>query len=419
MQLSPSADGVSARIFCRIEEAPMPNPYGAIFQAPGATAFSATGFVARLPQAMITLGIVTMLSQTHGEYWLAGGVAAAFALANALIAPRVSRLVDRCGQARVLLPASAVSVVALAGLMLAARTGAPDWTLFLFAVLTGAMPSMSAMVRARWTQLYRDTPKLHAAFAFESVVDEVIYMTGPVLAIGLSVALFPEAGPLAAALLLAGGALLFAAQRSTEPPVHTAEAGRGTAVIHLGSLRVIVLTLAAIGAIFGTAEVTAIAFAEAQGQKAAASLVLASYAAGSLIVGLVFGTLKLRMPLARQFVLAIGLAALTTLPLLVIDSIPALAAVLFLAGAAVSPTIITAMGLIERLVPPSQLTEGITWAMTGIGIGVAFGSSVSGWVIDTYGAQNGFLVSLASGALALAIALFGQRWLQGRARVPA
>lgn len=397
----------------------MPNPYAEIFRAPGAKAFSAAGFVARLPQAMITLGIVTMLSQTRGEYWLAGGVAATFALANALIAPRVSRLVDRRGQARVLLPASAVSVAALAGLMLAARAGAPDWTLFLFAMVAGAMPAISAMVRARWTELYRDTPKLHAAFAFESVVDEMVYMTGPVLAIGLSVAVFPEAGPLAAAVLLAAGTLLFAAQRSTEPPVHAAEAGRGAAVIRLGSLRVIVLTLVAIGAIFGTAEVTAIAFAEAQGQKAAASLVLASYAAGSLIAGLVFGTLKPRMPLAGQFVLAIGLAMLTTLPLLVVGSIPTLAVVLFLAGAAVSPTIIISMGLIERLVPPSQLTEGITWAMTGIGIGVAFGSSVSGWVIDTFGAHNGFWVSVASGALALAIALLGQHRLLVRTPVPA
>ena len=43
-----------------------------------------------------------MLSQTHGEYWLAGAVAATFALANALISPQISRLVDRYGQARVL-----------------------------------------------------------------------------------------------------------------------------------------------------------------------------------------------------------------------------------------------------------------------------------------------------------------------------
>ena len=397
----------------------MPNPYREIFQAPGAKAFSATGFVARLPLAMITLGIVTMLSQTHGEYWLAGAVSATFALANSLIAPQVSRLVDRHGQGRVLIPATAAAVAALAGLILATRSGAPVWTLFLFAALAGLMPSMSALVRARWTELYRDSPKLRAAFAFESVVDEVIYMAGPTLAIGLSVTVFPEAGPLAATVLLAIGTLLFAAQRATEPPVHAAEAGRGASVIRLGSVRVVALTLAAIGAIFGTAEVTAIAFAEAQGQKAAASLVLASYAAGSLIVGLVFGTLKLRMPLATQFLCAIALAALTTLPLLAVDSIPVLAVVLFLAGAAVSPTLITAMGLVERLVPPSQLTEGITWAMTGLGIGVAIGSSASGWVIDTYGATSGFWVSVASGATALAIALAGQRWLRGEARTPA
>ena len=51
------------------------------------------------------------------------------------------------------------------------------------------------MLRARWTALYRDTPMLHTAFAFESVLDEVIYMMGSVFAISLSVALFPEAVP--------------------------------------------------------------------------------------------------------------------------------------------------------------------------------------------------------------------------------
>lgn len=394
----------------------MSNPYSDIFKAPGAKAFSAAGFIARLPLAMVTLGIVTMLSQTHGEYWLAGAVSATFALANALIAPQVSRLVDRHGQGRVVIPATALTVAALAGLMLATRTGAPSWTLFLFALLAGLMPSMTALVRARWTELYRDTPKLHTAFAFESVVDEVIYMVGPIVSIGLSVTVFPEAGPLAATSLLAVGAVLFVAQRSTEPPVHALETSAEASVVRLGSVRIVALTLVAIGAIFGTAEVTVIAFAEEHGRKAAASLVLASYAAGSLIVGLVFGALKLTMPLARQFLFAIALAALTTLPLLIIDSIPSLAVVLFLAGAAVSPTIITSMGLIERLVPPSKLTEGITWAMTGIGIGMALGSSTSGWVIDEFGARNGFWVSVAAGTVALATALLGYRNLQGRAQ---
>lgn len=385
----------------------MTNPYRDIFRAPGSFAFSATGFIARLPFAMITLGIVTMLSQTHGTYWLAGAVSATFALANALIAPQISRLVDRLGQRRVLPMATTVTVAALSALMLSARYGAPDWALFVFAGLAGFMPSMTALVRARWTEIYRDTPKLHTAFAFESVVDEIIYMLGPILAIGLSVGLFPQAGPLAATLFLAIGTVLFVAQRSTEPPVYPQDVKAKSSVIRLGSLQIIAVTLIAIGALFGTAEVTAIAFAEAQGQKAAASIVLASYAAGSLIVGLVFGTLKLKTPLPTQFLLAITLAMLTTLPLLVVESIPALAVTLFLAGAAVSPTIIISMGLIERLVPPSKLTEGITWAMTGIGIGMALGSSISGWVIDEYGAGSGFLVSVAAGILALVAALVG------------
>ncbi|WP_269932119.1 MFS transporter [Aminobacter sp. HY435] len=397
----------------------MRNPYTEIFKAPGAKAFSAAGFVARLPLSMITLGIVTMLSETHGEYWLAGAVAATFAFSNALIAPQVSRLVDRYGQSRILIPGTIAAVAALSGLMLSTHYGAPNWALFVFAVMAGTMPSMSAMVRARWTELYRNTPKLHTAFAFESIADEMIFIAGPIVSIGLSVGVFPEAGPLVATVLLAIGNLLFAAQKSTEPPVHAQDRGGGASVIRLPSMQILVLTLMAIGAIFGTSEVTAVAFAEAQGDKGAAGLTLAAYAAGSLIAGVAFGALKLKLPLARQLLITIALAALTTLPLLMVTSIPTMAVVLFIAGIAVSPTIITSMALVEQLVPSSKLTEGMTWAITGISIGLALGSSASGWIIDELGAADGFLVSLGAGFAALAITFLGQGTLQRSTRTVA
>ena len=84
-----------------------------------------------------------------------------------------------------------------------------------------------------------------------------------------------------------------------------------------------------------------------------------------------------------------------------------LALALFVSGASISPTFITAFGLIERLVPAAKLTEGITWVMTGIGIGMAIGSFASGWVIDAFGAASGFWVSVVAGATALATALAG------------
>lgn len=389
----------------------MSNPYRDIFRAPGALAFSSAGFIARLPASMVGLGIVTMLSERRGEYGIAGAVAAVFALASALITPQVSRLVDRYGQRRVLMPAAAAGALALGGLMVSTWAGASNWLLFVFALLAGLMPSIGAMVRARWTEFYRDTPQLRTAFAFESVVDEVIFIIGPIVAIGLSVGLFPEAGPLAAMVFLVVGVPLLCAQRSTEPPVRGRSAEMEASVIRLGGVQVVVLAMIAIGAIFGTAEITAVAFAEAQGQKAMASMVLAVYAAGSLIVGLVFGTLRLRASLATQFVAAIALAAATTLPLLAVTGLTSLALVFFMAGAAVSPTIIIAMGLVERLVPARQLTEGMTWAITGIGIGMALGASAAGALIDAFGARGGFWISVTAGIVGLLVTLVGYRRL--------
>ena len=120
---------------------------------------------------MAPIGIVSMLSQSRGEYWLAGAVAATFTLANAVAAPQISRLVDRLGQFRLMVPTTALSAVAFTLLMIAAHRGWPSWTLFATALCAASMPSISAMVRARWTELFRDRPQLNTAFAFESAAD--------------------------------------------------------------------------------------------------------------------------------------------------------------------------------------------------------------------------------------------------------
>jgi MFS family permease len=396
----------------------MSNPYAEIFRAHGAKGFAAAGFLARLPIAMATIGIVAMLSQTHGKFGLAGAVAATFALTNALVSPQISRLVDRFGQSRILTPATILSLGGFLGLLAATHYGWPNWALFTFALIAAAMPSMPAMVRARWTELYRDTPKLNTAFAFESVADELVYIAGSSLAVGLSVTLFPEAGLFASTLFLALGAAAFIMQKATEPKVQPAAGHGGGSAMALRPIQILTLAMVGVGAIFGTAEVTVIALTKALGSPAAATLVLGGYAVGSLFVGLVFGVLKPKLALSHQFAIAVAVAAVMTIPLLFATSIPMLALALFISGMAISPTFITAFGLVERLVLPAQLTEGITWVMTGIGIGMAAGSFASGWVIDMFGASNGFWVSVAAGAVAFLIAVLGQHSLAQRRGVP-
>ncbi|RLP25155.1 MFS transporter [Mesorhizobium sp. YM1C-6-2] len=391
----------------------MANPYREIFRAPGAKGFASAGFVARMPMAMAPIGIVAMLSQTHGEYWLAGAVSATYALTNALLAPQISRLIDRLGQSRVVVPATIVSAIAFTVLIAAAHLDWPVWTLFASALGAAVLPSMSAIVRARWTELFRGRPELNTAFAFESAADELIYISGASLSVGLSVALFPEAGMVASTLLLAAGTAAFILQRSTEPRIRPPEKGAQGSAIRQRPVQIITFALVFIGAIFAAAEVSSVAITKELGRPGAASLVIGVYAAGSFVVGLILGALALKTSLQRQLLVAVSIIAVTAVPLLFADTVPLLALAVFVSGVAISPTFITAFGLIERRVPEAMLTEGVTWVMTGIGIGMAFGAFATGWVVDAFGAQNGFWVSVVSGAIALLTVLFGQETLGG------
>ncbi|MFD7259025.1 MFS transporter [Streptomyces sp. NPDC059874] len=391
----------------------MPSPYRAIFAAPGTKGFSAAGLIGRLPISMVGVGILTMISELTGRYAMASALTGTLALAAAVIGPQVSRLVDQYGQRRVLRPATVISVAAVAGLLLAAAYGLPDWTLFVCAAIAGCVPSVGSMVRARWTVIYRDSPReLHTAYSFESVVDEVCFIFGPIIAIGLSTTWFPEAGPLIAAVCLMVGVWLLTAQRSTEPAPHPRdEHGDRTSALRSPGLQVLTATFVATGAIFGSIDVSTLAFADEQGHKSAASLILAIWALGSCIAGIVFGLLHLKGRTERRWVLGIVAMAVSMIPLLLAGNLPFLAVALFVSGLAIAPTMITTMALIEAHVPRAKLTEGMTWISTGLAVGVAVGSSVTGLVIDAAGARSGYVVSISSGVAAAAVAFAGYRRL--------
>ncbi|NVD40949.1 MFS transporter [Ensifer sp. HO-A22] len=389
----------------------MANPYGQIFAVPGTTAFTLAGLVSRLPLSMMAIGIITMLAQARGSYGLAGGVAAAFTLALALVAPQVSRLVDRFGQGRVLPVAAALSIAGTAGLLIATHWRAPDWTLFVFALIAGSAPSMSAMTRARWSEIYRGRPELKTAFSLESVFDEVCFIVGPPIAVGLSVGLFPEAGPLAAAIFLAIGVTAFVLQKGTEPSVRPPETIATGSALRYPAPHVLILALAGMGVIVGTIDVVSVAFAEAEGQPAAASVVLSLYALGSCIAGLTFGAVRIGLSLPKLFLIGAGMTAASTLPLLLVDGVTSLAAMMFLSGVFFAPTMIVALSMGEIVVPPAKLTEGLTWLTTGLGIGVAAGAASAGAVVARFGVQTGFAIAVAAGVLILVAALAGYRRL--------
>ncbi|WP_329623168.1 MFS transporter [Streptomyces sp. NBC_01255] len=372
------------------------NPYLRLFTLPGTRAFTAGNLIARLPMGMFGVSAVIMIAGRYDSYALAGSVTATGLAAGALTAPWIARLVDRYGQARIAVPATAYAVLGHLLLLLCVHEKTPAWTLFLVTAATATAPNTGGMSRARWAHLLRgDRDALHTANAFEQATDELCFMLGPVLAALLCSTLFPEAGTLAAAALFLTGVLLFAAQRSTEPPIAPRTA-TGSPLRTRGMVPLLAVFLAT-GAVFGSMEVVTLAYVDGP----VAGPVLALQAAGSCAAGLLYGrarrTVRLRTCLA-------AMAVLMTLPLLAATtgSLLALAGGLLLAGMATAPTMVTGMGLVQRLTPASQLNEGMTLAVTALLAGIAAGSATGGWSADHAPFPAfGFLVPLTAATLAL------------------
>jgi len=423
------------------------NPYLEILRLPGALAFSASGFLARMPMSMFSLGTVLLIAAVTGRYGLAGLVAAAGMVGYAVGAPQFARLSDRLGQRAVLRPQVAVSAAATVAFVTLAEARAPLAATAVFGALAGCtLPSVGSMVRARWSVLLAGTGRLHTAFSLESVADEIIFVVGPALVTLLATAVYPAAGVGAAMAMCVTGTLLFAAQRRTEPPVRTDPPpgsrppprrrvlrrareplptghGRGRAARAPRRLRIWaavpgLVTLVPVywflGAMFATIDLSTVAFAAEHGHISVAGLVLGAYAFGSAVGGLWYGTRHWRTPLERRFAISLGFVVAGVATFWLLPGFLALFAVIVVAGLCISPTLIAGYGLVERQAPADRRTEGMTWLSSAISVGVAAGSPLAGRLIDAHGASSGYLFAAACGFAAVLAGLAGL----GRLRRP-
>lgn len=393
----------------------MLSSYRPLFEVPGARVFITGGMIARSAGAMFGVATVAMIAARRNSYGLAGAVMAVGMVALAVFAPVMGRLVDRFGQRRVAVPFFLWSGFWAVLTIIASARGWPSWILFVTYPLVGLIPSMGTMARARWTYIFRgDQRRLHTALSFEQVMEEVTFVVGPVLAVWLSTTFFPEAGFIFAAVSYGVGVAIFVSARSTEPPVvphHERPEGfahRQPGLVPLA----FIMTMT--GAIFGVNEVVTLAVAEDSGAHSAAGPILALYAVGSALAGLVFGHFSHGRSLIKLLIVGtLGMVVLET-PVLLAPNLWFLAALMMVAGLATAPTLITVMNLIERLVPQAQLNEGMTVVLTGLIIGIAVGSAISGTVIDRVGSRDGYLVAVVAGALAFLMALGTRTFLTKR-----
>lgn len=381
--------------------------YVKVLRTPGGLAFTSAGFFARLPIAMIGLGIVLYISGITGSYARAGILTAAFALSAALAALFSSRLIDRRGQSKILPGLILIHGLALIGFVIVtSRELGFIWQLIIIAIAGASQPSIGSMVRARWVYLLKDPKRVRSAFALESILDELMFALGPLLTTALALNIALPLPLIVAAFLSVTGTMVLVAQRRSEPPPNPARSveHRGSA-IRLPGMRPIVLVASGTGLVFGAYEVAVVAFAREQGSPGASGIVLAVWATASLFGGLWFGSRQWVRPLPSLLLLFSVLLALAVSPTPFISNVPLLVLGSAVSGFAIAPVLIALFSLTERLVPQHLLTEGLTWSNSGLAFGFSMGAAFGGFIIDRFGTTWGFGLTVAGGVLATLSAL--------------
>lgn len=386
----------------------MLDSYRRVLGIPGTLPFTLAGLAARLPISMVSLGIVLLVQEVTGSYGLAGTYAATFVLAQAALALFHGRLLDRVGQGRVLATATTVSSAALALMLVAVLEDWPVALAYAGAAVAGAtLPQVGSAVRARWAHVLTGRARdLQTAYAFEGVVDEAVFIIGPILVTVLATTFHPATGLTVALLVGLVGTWAFSLQRGTEPPVlarRDATTGAGVAMPWGVVVPLTVVSLA-LGTLFGAAEVITLAFATEHDAKQWTGGLLALWSLGSLVAGILTGVVHWRIGVeVRVRRGAIGMA-LAMVPLALIDEVWLMGAVLLLGGLAISPTLISTMSLVEQVVPRARLTEAMGVLHTGLLAGVAPGAALSGALVDRFGTGAAYAVPIGAGVLAAVVA---------------
>jgi MFS family permease len=377
---------------------------------PGAIRILGSSVVARLPLAMLGIALLIHARHLTGSFAAAGLVTGVYAVATGVGGPLLGRVVDRRGQTTVLL-ASGLAGAALLAAAAALPAGAPLALVVALASGIGlATPPLGACVRTLLPGLV-DADTVRVAYAVDATAVELTWVFGPPLAFAVG-ALWSTGGALAASgAVMLLGTVAFALQPASRTWRPAAREERSGGSLRAPGMRTLVSALTAAGMVFGAVEVAVPATTEAL-----AGPLMGVWGLGSLAGG-VIATRRgggAHTPAGLALVFAF-LAASHLALVAATGSVVALAAVLFVAGSAIAPTLASVYAMVDRVAPAGTVTEAFAWLATAGAVGTATGAAVAGTLVEQTGPTAAFVMAGIAGAVALLTTLLRASTLQDSA----
>ena len=378
------------------------------------------GLFARVPLAMLTIGVLTLVSALSGSYAIGGFAAGAVGVGAAIGAPTIGYLADRLGQKPVLIVSAVANALIVAAVVVIVygagefTTGATAAVLAATLLAGATSPQVGPLSRVRWMALSRKLPKeergplVSTALSLEGTADEVTFVLGPAL-VGLLASLVAPWLPLVlAAAMTLSLVTLFAIH-----PTHMSVAARsgGTAgnagyvpkeSVNWFKVAVPVAGMLCMGTFFGSSQTALTAFTGVHGSVDQAGLMYSVLGASSAIAALSVAYWPAAFTHAWRWVLTAVLMVAASAAFFLPDTLGTMIIVLLLVGIPVGPTMVTIFSVGSVIAPPQWMGTVMTALASGIVAGTALGSSISGALAQSTGYHTAFIVPVsAAGALLL------------------
>jgi len=377
--------------------------YRTALTAPGSRGPAVASLLARLPIAMIGISALLYVQRETGSFADAGLVSASSLVGVAIGAIFQGRLIDRFGPTRPLISAAALFSIATTALILAIEAHSTTPLLVTLAFATGLTePMVGSASRAIWGRLLPAGPARNAAFSYEAISMEVFFILGPGFAGVLIAAPWAGTGMVLGTVCMIVGAVTFALSPAVRAWGPAASGGRKLlGALASPGMRTLALAVLGFGMVIGFVEVAVPAAATKAGNAPLGGLLLSAWSISSVAFGVAYSLrpwpkrVNLRLPVLLA---AFGaLVALLALP----PTLWALAIGMLFAGALITPQSTTHSAMIEVVAPAGTAAEAFGWVVTAVTLGLAFGQSISGYLVEHSGPAAAFL---AAGVMGLLVA---------------
>lgn len=369
--------------------------YRVALSAPGSRRPVVASVLARLPIAMIGISALLYVQHQTGSFATAGLVSAS-ALAGVSAGSVVQgRLIDRYGPTRPLLSVAALFTLFVTALVFAIETRAATPLLVALAVgIGGSEPMTGSASRALWTRLLPPGPARDAAFSYEAISMEVFFILGPGLAGVLTTAPWAGTGMVLGAACMVVGAVSFALSPAVREWGPTTERpSRLLGALSSPGMRTLALAALGFGTVIGFVEVAIPAAASAAGKVAVGGLLLSLWSISSVGFGVAYSLRPWPRAMHLRLPVLLALFGASVALLSVPSSLWGLALAMLVAGALITPQSTAHSMAIELVAPRGTAAEAFGWVLTAITLGLAFGQSASGYLVEHGGPALAFLAA--------------------------